>query len=204
MIRDIEKRFKEVTNLLDINLSKYPIKKMDYENQQQKTSKESAKERGYITTPIFLVDTMIALKYKELTPTLQSCDLCAGEAGQFTIRLMRMLYNKFKMNVLDWLKDYHTLVELEPLSCSKLVYIYGPNINLFCGDATKLSFANEEDNGIRFFDENEKKWKENKLVNELIQKKVVYSSIKLLDFIFENHSNENRLKALQTKLSNLK
>lgn len=204
MIRDIEKRFKEVTNLHEMNLSKYPIKKTDYKNQQQKTSKESAKERGYITTPIFLVDTMIALKYKELTPTLQSCDLCAGEAGQFTIRLMRMLYNKFKMNVLDWLKDYHTLVELEPLSCSKLVYIYGPNINLFCGDATKLSFANEEDNGIRFFDENEKKWKENKLVNELIQKKFVQNSIKLLDFIFENHDNIERLKALQIKLSKVK
>lgn len=202
MIRDIEKRFKEVTNLQEMDLSKYPIRKSDYQNQQQKTSKESAKERGYITTPIFLVDTMIALKYKELKPTLQSCDLCAGEAGQFTIRLMRMLYNKFKMNVLDWLKDYHTLVELAPLSCAKLVYIYGPNINLFCGDATKLGLAKEEDKGILFFDGNE--WKENRLVNELIQEKIVYTSIKLLDFIFENHNNESQLLKFQTKLSNLK
>lgn len=203
MIKDIEKRFKEVTNLQEMDLSKYPIRKSDYKNQQQKTSKESAKERGYITTPIFLVDTMIALKYKELTPTLQSCDLCAGEAGQFTIRLMRMLYNKFKMNVLDWLKDYHTLVELEPLSCSKLVYIYGPNINLFCGDATKLSFANENDKGILFFDGKDK-WERNELINELLQKKAVYTSIKLLDFIFENHDNIERLKALQIKLSKVK
>jgi hypothetical protein len=202
MIKDIEQRFKEVTELLDMDLSKYPIKKTDYKNQQQKTSKESAKERGYITTPIFLVDTMIAMKYKELTPTLQSCDLCAGEAGQFTIRLMRMLYNKFKMDVNDWLENYHTLVELAPLSCAKLVYIYGPNINLYCGDATKLSLTNEDDKGILFFDG--KEWKANELVNELIKKNVVKNSIKLLDFIFENHDNIERLKALQIKLSKVK
>ena len=92
MITEIEQRFKEITELNEMDLTKYPIRKSDYKNQQQKTTKEAAKERGYITTPIFLVDTMIAMKYKELTPELKTCDLCAGEAGQFTIRLMRMLY----------------------------------------------------------------------------------------------------------------
>lgn len=198
MIEEIEKRFKEVTELFDLNLTKYPIKKSDYPNQQQKTSKEAAKTRGYITTPIFLVDTMIALKYKELNPELQTCDLCAGEAGQFTIRLMRMLYNKFKMNVLDWLEHAHTLVELDLSACAKLVYIYGPNINLYCGDATKLSLTNEDDKGILFFDG--KEWKSNELVNELIKKKIVYSSIKLLTVIFENHENINMLKKLKERL----
>jgi hypothetical protein len=35
----------------------------------------------------------------------------------------------------------------------------------------------------------------------LIKKNVVKNSIKLLDFIFENHDNIERLKALQIKLS---
>lgn len=199
MITQIEQRFKEITNLQEMDLSKYPIEKNDYENQQQKTSKEDARQNGYITTPIFLVDTMIALKYKELNPTMQSCDLCAGEAGQFTVRLMRMLYNKFKMDVSAWLENYHTIVELQPLSCAKLVYIYGPNINLYCGDATKLSLSDENDNGIMFFDG--KAWKSNETLNELLKLKIVQNSIKLLDFIFENHNNEDKLKALKTKLS---
>jgi hypothetical protein len=200
MIAGIEQRFKEITNLNEMDLSKYPIRKGDYKNQQQKTTKEAAKERGYITTPIFLVDTMIAMKYKELTPTLQSCDLCAGEAGQFTIRLMRMLYNKFKMDVNDWLENYHTLVELSPESCAKLVYIYGPNINLYCGDATKLSLTNEDDKGIMFFD-GDKTWKSNECVNKLLQLKVVQSSLKLLNFIFANHTQTDKLEALFNKLN---
>lgn len=200
MIAGIEQRFKEITNLNEMDLSKYPIRKGDYKNQQQKTTKEAAKERGYITTPIFLVDTMIAMKYKELTPTLQSCDLCAGEAGQFTIRLMRMLYNKFKMDVNDWLKNYHTLVELSPESCAKLVYIYGPNINLYCGDATKLSLTNEDDKGIMFFD-GDKTWKSNESLNKLLQLKTVQSSLKLLNFIFANHTQTDKLETLFNKLN---
>lgn len=198
MITEIEKRFKEVTQLADINLSKYPIKKDDYDNQQQKTSKEAAKERGYITTPIFLVDAMIALKYKELTPELQTCDLCAGEAGQFTVRLMRMLYNKFHMDVKEWLKNNHTLIELNLSACAKLVYIYGPNINLYCGDALKINLVGEEDTGIIFFNGSE--WKSNKLINELLQYKVVQNSIKLLDFIFNNYEDEKKLQTLLEKL----
>jgi hypothetical protein len=200
MITQIESRFKEITLLNEMNLTKYPIKKSDYKNQQQKTSKEAAKERGYITTPIFLVDAMIALKYNELTPELQTCDLCAGEAGQFTVRLMRMLYNKFNMNVLDWLKNNHTLVELDLSACAKLVYIYGPNINLYCGDATKLSLIGTEDSGIIFYDDNNNCWKSNELINQLIQLDVVKNSIQLLTFVFCNHNYPNKLKNLLGKL----
>ena len=199
MITEIEQRFKEITLLTEMDLSKYPIKKHDYSDQQQKTSKEAAKERGYITTPIFLVDTMIALKYKELTPNLQTCDLCAGEAGQFTIRLMRMLYNKFHIDVRDWLKNNHTLLELDPSACAKLAYIYGPNINLYVGDALKLNLVGEEDTGIIFFDGNT--WKSNPLVNELLQNKTVQNSIKLLDFIFNYQQDESKLKTLLSRLN---
>jgi hypothetical protein len=202
MIKDIEQRFKEVTELLDMDLSKYPINKNDYKNQQQKTSKEAAKERGYITTPIFLVDVMIAMKYRELTPELQTCDLCAGEAGQFTIRLMRMLYNKFNIDVKDWLKNNHTLVELDLSACAKLVYIYGPNINLYCGDATKLGLIGEEDTGIIFYD-GKSEWKSRNLVNELLQYKSVQNSIKLLDFIFNHYNDEAKLQTLLSRVQNL-
>ena len=105
------------------------------------------------------------------------------------------------MNVDDWLKNNHTLVELAPKSCAKLVYIYGPEINLYCGDATKLSLAQEEESGILFFDG--KEWKPNEVVNELLKKKIVRNLIKFLDFIFENHENIDRLKALQNKLANV-
>lgn len=198
MINEIENRFKEITLLSEMDLSKYPIKKSDYSEQQQKTSKEAAKERGYITTPIFLVDTMIALKYKELTPELMTCDLCAGEAGQFTIRLMRMLYNKFNLNVLDWLKNKHTLVELDKKACGKLVYIYGPDINLYCGDALKLNLSDENDSGILFF--NGTSWVKNDLINKLLTSSIVLNSVKLLEFIFENNENETKLNQLITKL----
>lgn len=200
MITQIESRFKEITLLNEMNLTKYPIKKSDYKNQQQKTSKEAAKERGYITTPIFLVDAMIAMKYNELTPELQTCDLCAGEAGQFTVRLMRMLYNKFNMNVLDWLKNNHTLVELDLSACAKLVYIYGPEINLFCGDATKLSLIEDgNDTGIIFW--NGKTWESNQTLNTLIKLDIVKNSVKLLDFIFKNYTDNNKLEAMLKKLS---
>lgn len=202
MITEIENRFKEITLLSEMDLSKYPIRKTDYSDQQQKTSKEAAKERGYITTPIFLVDTMIAMKYRELTPDLQTCDLCAGEAGQFTIRLMRMLYNKFNMDVKDWLKNNHTLVELDLSACAKLVYIYGPNINLYCGDATKLGLIGEEDTGIIFYD-GKSEWKSRNLVNELLQYKSVQNSIKLLDFIFNYHNDETKLQTLLSRVQNL-
>jgi hypothetical protein len=198
MITEIENKFKEITLLSEMDLSKYPIRKADYTDQQQKTSKEAAKERGYITTPIFLVDAMISLKYKELTPELQTCDLCAGEAGQFTIRLMRMLYNKFNMDVNEWLKNNHTLVELDLSACAKLVYIYGPNINLYCGDATKLGLVGEEDTGIIFFDG--KTWKSNQYVNQLLTYPKICKSIKVLDFIFNNWNNEDKLKQLLEKL----
>jgi hypothetical protein len=202
MITEIENRFKEITLLSEMDLSKYPIRKTDYSDQQQKTSKEAAKERGYITTPIFLVDTMIAMKYRELTPDLQTCDLCAGEAGQFTIRLMRMLYNKFNMDVKDWLKNNHTLVELDLSACAKLVYIYGPNINLYCGDATKLGLIGEEDTGIIFYD-GKSEWKSRNLVNELLKYESVQNSIKLLDFIFNHYNDETKLQTLLSRVQNL-
>ena len=146
---------------------------------------------------------MIHMKIKDINPQSKTCDLCAGY-GQFTIRLMRILYNKFHMNVEDWLKNVHTMTELQMESCAKLVYIFGSDINLYAGDSLKLEYSDENDKGILFFNEENKRWYNNKLVDELIYKNIVKNNLKLLIFIFENYKNENKLLKLKEKLNNLR
>lgn len=202
-IDQIEKRFKEITELHDIDLTKSLIKKDDYKVQQVKTRKEKSKNYGEVFTPLFLVDIMILMKFKEMTPETKTCDLCSGY-GQFTIRMMRMLYNKFHMNVEEWLKNVHTLTELQMESCAKLVYIFGPDINLYAGDSLKLEYSDENDKGILFFNEETKKWYNNELVDELIHIKRVKNNLKLLTFIFENNQNSEKLQELKRRLNEVK
>ena len=202
-IDQIEKRFKEITELHDIDLTKSLIKKADYKVQQVKTRKEKSKNFGEVFTPLFLVDIMILMKFKEMTPETKTCDLCSGY-GQFTIRMMRMLYNKFHMNVEEWLKNVHTLTELQMESCAKLVYIFGPDINLYAGDSLKLEHSDENDKGILFFNEEAKKWYNNELVDELIHIKRVKNNLQLLTFIFENNQNSKKLQKLKERLNEVK
>ena len=202
-IDQIEKRFKEITELHDIDLTKSLIKKVDYKVQQVKTRKEKSKNFGEVFTPLFLVDIMILMKFKEMTPETKTCDLCSGY-GQFTIRMMRMLYNKFHMNVEEWLKNVHTLTELQMESCAKLVYIFGPDINLYAGDSLKLEHSDENDKGILFFNEETKKWYNNELVDELIHIKRVKNNLQLLTFIFENNQNSEKLQKLKERLNEVK
>ena len=202
-IDQIEKRFKEITELHDIDLTKSLIKKVDYKVQQVKTRKEKSKNFGEVFTPLFLVDIMILMKFKEMTPETKTCDLCSGY-GQFTIRMMRMLYNKFHMNVEEWLKNVHTLTELQMESCAKLVYIFGPDINLYAGDSLKLEYSDENDKGILFFNEETKKWYNNELVDELIHIKRVKNNLQLLTFIFENNQNSEKLQKLKERLNEVK
>ena len=202
-IDQIEKRFKEITELHDIDLTKSLIKKADYKVQQVKTRKEKSKNFGEVFTPLFLVDIMILMKFKEMTPETKTCDLCSGY-GQFTIRMMRMLYNKFHMNVEGWLKNVHTLTELQMESCAKLVYIFGPDINLYAGDSLKLEHSDENDKGILFFNEETKKWYNNELIDELIHIKRVKNNLQLLTFIFENNQNSEKLQKLKERLNEVK
>ena len=202
-IDQIEKRFKEITELHDIDLTKSLIRKDDYKVQQVKTRKEKSKNFGEVFTPLFLVDIMILMKFKEMTPETKTCDLCSGY-GQFTIRMMRMLYNKFHMNVEGWLKNVHTLTELQMESCAKLVYIFGPDINLYAGDSLKLEHSDENDKGILFFNEETKKWYNNELVDELIHIKHVKNNLQLLTFIFENNQNSEKLQKLKERLNEVK
>ena len=194
-IEQIESRFLEVTGL-DMNLSTWPIRKSDYAQQQQTTSREDSKEFGFVTTPIFLVDTMIALK-KDLSPEQTTLDLCAG-CGQFSIRIMRRLYNKFEIDVIKWLKEKHSFSELQMNNCAKLVFIFGPEINLYCGDSRKMNELQADACGIMFYENNE--WTQIFEVNELLKDSRVCKNLKLLKFIFENHNNVVKLRRLIEKL----
>jgi hypothetical protein len=78
-------------------------------------------------------------------------DLCAGY-GQFTVRMIRALANYDpKFDVLKWLKENHTLIELQLESCYKLLCIFGTDINLFMGDALKIQEIRNP-KGIKYYD----------------------------------------------------
>ena len=145
---------------------------------------------------------MIELKISVLTSTSTTCDLCAGY-GQFTIRLMRKLYNRLHINIEEWLEKYHTFTELQSESCAKLVYIFGPNINLYVGDSRNLKYAKASEYGILFFDEKEKQWKNNELLNELLKLSIVQNNLKLLTVIFKNINTEGKLVLLKNKLKEI-
>lgn len=197
-IIDCENRFKEISGI-DVDLTKNLIKKTDFDVQQTKTNKQKSDEFGEVFTPLYLVDLMIELKISVLTSTSTTCDLCAGY-GQFTIRLMRKLYNRLHINIEEWLEKYHTFTELQPESCAKLVYIFGPNINLYVGDSRNLKYAKASEFGILFFDEKEKQWKNNELLNELLTYSIVKNNLKLLTVIFKNINTEGKLVLLKNKL----
>ena len=197
-IIDCENRFKEISGI-DVDLTKNLIKKTDFDVQQTKTNKQKSDEFGEVFTPLYLVDLMIELKFPILTSTSTTCDLCAGY-GQFTIRLMRKLYNRLHINIEEWLEKYHTFTELQLESCAKLVYIFGPNINLYVGDSRNLKYAKASEYGILFFDEKEKQWKNNELLNELLTYSIVKNNLKLLTVIFKNINTEGKLVLLKNKL----
>ena len=86
-----ESRFKEVTGLFDIDLTLPSIpRNLD---SRQKTSKEETKLLGFVPTPLWLVDEMLEPELGRLDFNSTTCDACAG-CGQFSIRLMRKMYNK--------------------------------------------------------------------------------------------------------------
>ena len=163
---DMENRFKEVTGLNDLDLSVPHFIKG--ENQQQLTSKSDFKNFGWVCTPLWLVDEMIEPELGRLDFNSTTCDACAG-CGQFTIRLMRKLYNKFRdMGVVKekldcwiekvWLSKLHYFTEFQFSNVAKLVYIFGPQINVYAGDSLNMKYAKDEDKGLLFFNEKRRSW----------------------------------------------
>ena len=165
-LEQIESRFKEVTGLIHVDLSVNHIAKAD--GLQQATSREAYKKFGFVTTPLWLVDEMLDPEIPNLTLTSTTCDACAG-CGQFSIRLMRKLHDKFiKMGVVEdkvnawitsvWLPKLHYFTEFQFSNVAKLIYIFGTNINVYAGDSLNMRFAGDNDSGLLFFNAKEKKW----------------------------------------------
>ncbi len=165
-IETSESRFKEVTGLTHLDLSVPHFSKGD--NQQQKTTKQQFRDFGWVCTPLWLVDEMLEPQISNLTLTSTTCDACAG-CGQFSIRLMRKMYNKLremgasedKANIWIqkvWLPKLHYFTEFQFSNVAKLVYIFGPNINVYAGDSLNMKYAKDEDKGLLFFNEKLKSW----------------------------------------------
>lgn len=165
-IDEIESRFKEVTGLTHLDLSVPHFQRGD--NQQQPTTKEEYKKFGFVTTPLWLVDEMLEPQIPNLTLTSTTCDACSG-CGQFSIRLMRKMYNKIremgasedKANIWIqkvWLSKLHYFTEFQFSNVAKLIYIFGPQINVYAGDSLNMKYAKVEDHGLLFFNEKRKEW----------------------------------------------
>jgi hypothetical protein len=165
-IDTIESRFREVTCLPNVDLSQPCIPKSI--DSRQKTSKEETKILGYVPTPLWLVDEMLEPEIPNLSLTSTTCDACAG-CGQFSIRLMRKLYDKFiKMGVIKekvdcwienvWLQKLHWFTEFQFSNVARLIYIFGPSINVYVGDSLNMKYAGDNDSGLLFFNAKEKKW----------------------------------------------
>lgn len=193
-----ENRFKEVTGLKDLDLSTPHFTKG--ENQQQLTSKSDFKDFGWVCTPLWLVDEMLEPQIPNLTLTSTTCDACAG-CGQFSIRLMRKMYNKIremgasedKANVWIqkvWLSKLHYFTEFQFSNVAKLIYIFGPNINVYAGDSLNMKYAKDEDKGLLFFNEKRKEWLNIPNLNPEIKKhKDNLSDLITLFTVFESSWN---------------
>lgn len=197
-LEQIEQRFCE-TAKLNVDLSIFPFKKDTYKEQKQETIKELSKKFGFVPTPIFLVDAMICMEIKNIKADSITCDFCSG-IGQYTIRLLRYLKNKFDIDVEDFLTNNHYMTELQPENCAALVYIFGPKINLYVGDSMNLKYSTEEDKGILFFNDKTKIWEHNTLIDGLLTKETFNTNKQFLSFIFNNYKDSNKIVKFVNKI----
>ena len=176
-IQVIENRFKEVTGLTHLDLSVNHFERGD--GQQQPTTKDEYRRYGFVTTPLWLVDEMLEPQIPNLTLTSTTCDACSG-CGQFSIRLMRKLHDKFvSMGASEsqvgkwlssvWLPRLHYFTEFQFSNVAKLIYIFGPNINVYAGDSLNMKYAKEDESGLLFFNPNKKEWYNLPKLNDMIE-----------------------------------
>lgn len=136
----------------------YPINPNNH--MQTKTNKNKSDKFGEVFTPLWLVDKMLNMKsnhnWKGNNTTL---DMCAGY-GQFTIRILRKKYSILgrSFNLKHFLYESHSFNEIQFSSIFKLMYIFGSNINLFIGDARKLTELPKDAKGIMLYSEPLNKW----------------------------------------------
>ena len=167
-VEEIENRFLQVSGI-SCDLSKFPLNQTDIDNNI-KVDKEKSNQYGEVFTPLWLVDKMILKTgIDKLINSKSTLDLCAGW-GQFTIRIIRALTNhKEDFDVLKWLKNNNTFIEIQLESAYKLLYIFGVDINLLIGDALKIKEVKKW-NEINYFDHYwksiPKDWIKKEILNE--------------------------------------
>ena len=82
---------------------------------------------------------------------------------------MRKLHDKFiKMGVDEkkvnawvtkvWLPKLHYFTEFQFSNVAKLIYIFGPSINVYVGDSLNMKYSGEDESGLLFFNPKIKKW----------------------------------------------
>ena len=57
-----------------------------------------------------------------------------------------------------WLPKLHYFTEFQFSNVAKLIYIFGPQINVYAGDSLNMKYAKDEDKGLLFFNEKRKSW----------------------------------------------
>jgi hypothetical protein len=151
----VESQFKKVSDIKE-DISIYPL--LQHLDTSVETNKDKSKEFGEVFTPLWLVDEMVG-QVKHLDANTTTLDLCAGY-GQFSIRLLRKLYNKdpIKFDPVHYIKHNHSFSELQLSSCYKLIRIFGMNINLFIGDSKELPSLPGVARGIWVYLESMKGW----------------------------------------------
>lgn len=157
LLNQIEARFLEVADL-KVNLSYRNVT----EGAQVETDKEKSDKHGEVFTPLNLVDKMLdrITPHDWKKPALTTFDLCTGY-GQFTVRMLRRRYHYLgeALGIAKVLSEYHLMAEIQPSSCFKLLYIFGSQIRLLIGDASKMGeLPDTAEHGIWVY--NKEKWED--------------------------------------------
>jgi len=160
-IKEIEKRFKSASKLPSVNMESYPLEK-NSKGMQVLTNKSKSDEHGEVFTPLWLVDSMLErlsnTSWKD--QSLATEDLCSGY-GQFTVRMLRKKYEvlKERFDIKKFLMETHLFVECQPNSCFRLLYIFGRNIRLLIGDASKKGLLPDDaEVGVWVWSDVQDKW----------------------------------------------
>lgn len=154
-IHAIEERFKVLCSIGG-DLTRYPLSIED--DVEFDTDKDKSWEFAEVFTPLYMVDRMIE-QVPMMTMSTSNMDLCSG-LGQFSIRILRKLYQKHKgrFNVESYLKSCHYFSELQISSCFKLLWVFSTDINLFIGNSLKLGLLPPNAKGIWYLYEKADVW----------------------------------------------
>lgn len=151
----IEERFKVLCRIGG-DLSKFPLSELD--DVEFDTDKDKSREFAEVFTPLYIVDRMVNL-IPSMTQNKTVHDLCSGY-GQFSIRVLRRLYQRHSINfkIKKYLKDQLYFSELQLSSCFKLLWIFSTDINLYIGNALRLGKLPPNAKGIWYLMEKADEW----------------------------------------------